>query len=166
MTLERNVRRALVLIAIGGLAAGVIAQFAQERSLGASVVDVGHGSGNRGLAIPSCVICWPRWGGDAIALLSMGGALALGQPLAGAVIALMYSGGNVLEDFAVGRAERDLRSLVDRAPRVAHRRLDHRIEDVPVANVAVGDTLLVRGGEIIPVDGVIASMSAVIDSRH
>jgi len=53
--------------------------------------------------------------------------------------------------------------LVDRAPRVAHRRLDHRIEDLPVANVAVGETLLVRGGEVVPVDGVISSVSAVID---
>ena len=56
-----------------------------------------------------------------------------------------------------------MRSLVDRAPRVAHRRLDQRIEDVAVADVAVGDTILVRGGEVIPVDGVISSPSAVID---
>ena len=74
-----------------------------------------------------------RLGVDAIALVSMSAALALGQPLAGAVVALMYSGGNVLEDIAVARAEHDLRSLVDRAPREAHRRVDDRIEDVPVA---------------------------------
>ena len=104
-----------------------------------------------------------RVGVDAVALVSMVGALALAQPLAGAVIALMYSGGNVLEDFAVGRAERDLRALVDRAPRVAHRRLDHRIEDVPVAQIAVGDSVLVRAGEVIPVDGVVISPSAIID---
>src|SRR5271156_2076830 len=78
-------------------------------------------------------------------------------------MALMYSGGNVLEDFAVTRAERNLRSLVDRAPRVAHRRLDHGIDDVPVADVAVADKLLVKGGEVIPVDGVISSASATID---
>ncbi|WP_139102275.1 hypothetical protein, partial [Acinetobacter baumannii] len=59
---------------------------------------------------------------DAIALLSMSAALALGQPLAGVVVALMYSSGNVLEDIAIARAERDLRSLVDRAPRLAHRK--------------------------------------------
>jgi len=71
-----------------------------------------------------------RFGVDAIALVSMSAALALGQPLAGAVVALMYSGGNVLEDIAVARAEHDLRSLVDRAPREAHRRTGDRIEEV------------------------------------
>src|ERR1035438_7013820 len=75
----------------------------------------------------------------------------------------MYSGGNVLEDIAVARAEHDLRSLVDRAPREAHRRVGDRIEEVPIAAVAIGDRLLVRAGEIIPVDGIVASNSATID---
>jgi len=75
----------------------------------------------------------------------------------------MYSGGNVLEDIAVARAEYDLRSLVDRAPRQAHRRLENHIEDVPIAQVAVGDRLMVRAGEIIPVDGVVTSGTATVD---
>lgn len=49
-----------------------------------------------------------RIGVDAIALVSMTGTLFVGQELAGAVVALMYTGGNLLEDFAVGRAQRDL----------------------------------------------------------
>jgi heavy metal translocating P-type ATPase len=104
-----------------------------------------------------------RFGVDAIALVSMSAALALGQPLAGAVVALMYSGGNVLEDIAVARAEHDLRSLVDRAPREAHRRTGDRIEEVPISEVAIGDRLLVRAGEIIPVDGIVGSTAATID---
>src|SRR6516164_10384362 len=98
-----------------------------------------------------------------LALLSMTAALALGEPLAGAVVALMYSGGNVLEVIAISRAERNLRSLVDCAPRVAHRRVDHGTADVPVADIAVGDGLLVRAGEVIPVDGIIDSDAATID---
>ena len=66
-----------------------------------------------------------RVGVDAIAFVSMTAALLLGENLAGIVVAVMYAGGNVLEDFAVARAERDLKSLVDRAPRVAHRRSAH-----------------------------------------
>jgi heavy metal translocating P-type ATPase len=104
-----------------------------------------------------------RFGVDAIALVSMSAALALGQPLAGAVVALMYSGGNVLEDIAVARAEHDLRALVDRAPREARRQVDGRIELVPVDAVAIGDRLLVQAGEVVPVDGVVASDAAVID---
>jgi cation transport ATPase len=154
---DRLLRRALVVIAIGGLAIGGAARVADYGSLAnqfwfAATVPVIAGLGYsivRDLAAG-------RMGVDAIALVSMLGALGLGQPLAGAVIALMYSGGNVLEDFAVGRAERDLRALVDRAPRVARRRLDHRIEDVPVAQIAVGDSVLVRAGEVVPVDGILA----------
>jgi heavy metal translocating P-type ATPase len=93
----------------------------------------------------------------------MTGALGLGQPLAGAVVALMYSGGNVLEEIAIARAEHDLRSLVDRAPRQAHRRDDGRIEQIPVEAVGIGDQLVVRAGEIVPVDGVIHSALAIID---
>jgi heavy metal translocating P-type ATPase len=104
-----------------------------------------------------------RFGVDAVALVSMSAALALGQPLAGAVVALMYSGGNVLEDIAIARAAHDLRSLVDRAPRVAHRRVNDGIEDVPIGGGAVDDRLLVRAGEVVPVDGVVTSGAATID---
>jgi lysylphosphatidylglycerol synthetase-like protein (DUF2156 family) len=118
--LDRLLRRSLVVIAVGGLAIGAAARIAGYGSLAnqcwfAATVPVAAG------LVYSIVrdIAAGRMGVDAIALVSMLGALGLGQPLAGVVIALMYSGGNVLEDFAVGRAERDLRALVDRAPRVA-----------------------------------------------
>ncbi|MET4762841.1 heavy metal translocating P-type ATPase [Bradyrhizobium ottawaense] len=79
------------------------------------------------------------------------------------MVALMYSGGNVLEEIAIARAEHDLRSLVDRAPRQVHRKSGERIEDVPIEDVAVGEELLVKAGEIVPVDGVVASAFAAID---
>ncbi|WP_193173695.1 heavy metal translocating P-type ATPase [Nisaea nitritireducens] len=108
-----------------------------------------------------------RMGVDAVALLSMSAALALGETLAGVVVAVMYAGGNVLEDFAVSRAERNLKSLTDRAPRTAHRYVDGTLEDIEVEQVATHDRLLVRTGEIVPVDGVIletgAEANAVID---
>ena len=94
-----------------------------------------------------------RIGVDAIALVSMTAALALGQSLAGVVVAIMYSGGNVLEDFARGRAERDLKALTDRTPRIAHRKAGQELLDIAVADVAIGDELLVQAGEVLPVDG-------------
>ena len=107
-----------------------------------------------------------RMGVDLVALFSMSGAVVLGQALAGIVVAIMYAGGNVLEDIAVAHAERDLRSLIDRAPRVAHRQMDSTIQDIPVDEIAVGDIIFVRSGEVIPVDGIIVSRAATIDESH
>ncbi len=102
-------------------------------------------------------------GVDVIALLAMAGALALGEYLAGAVIALMLAGGNALEAFAAGRARRELTALVERAPRVTHRRNEEGWQDIAVEDIAVGDTLLVRAGEVLPTDGTVLAERAVID---
>ena len=104
-----------------------------------------------------------RMGVDAVALISMIAALALGAALAAVVVAVMYAGGGVLEDFAVSRAERDLKALAERAPRAAHRRDGDRVADIPADDVRAGDILLVRAGEIVPADGVILSPSATLD---
>jgi len=102
-------------------------------------------------------------GVDIIALLAMVGALLLGQYLAGAIIAVMLTGGTALEEYATARARRDLSSLINRAPRIAHRRDSGGYNDVAVEQVVVGDTLLVKPGEVIPVDGIVATEGAVLD---
>ena len=104
-----------------------------------------------------------RVGVDAIALVAMAGALAVGQYLAGAVIALMLSGGNALEASASRRARRELTALLERMPTVAHRRAAGGWEEVPVAELASGDEVLVRAGELVPVDGKILGAEATID---
>ena len=71
-------------------------------------------------------------GVDAIALVSMAGALALGEYLAGAVVALMLAGGNALEERANRRAARELTSLIERAPRSALVRRGDGLVEVPV----------------------------------
>jgi heavy metal translocating P-type ATPase len=102
-------------------------------------------------------------GVDAIALVAMAAALALGEYLAGAVVGLMLAGGNALEDYAAGRARRELSSLVARAPRIAHRRVGDAVEEVPVEELAPGDLVVVRAGEVVPIDGVVTSAEAVVD---
>jgi heavy metal translocating P-type ATPase len=104
-----------------------------------------------------------RVGVDAIALVAMAGALAVGQYLAGAVIALMLSGGNALEASASRRARQELTALLERMPTIAHRRAAGGWEEVPVGELAVGDTVLVRAGELVPVDGAVRSPEAAID---
>ncbi len=102
-------------------------------------------------------------GVDAIALISMAGAVALGQYLAGAVIALMLAGGNALEEVAGRRARRELTQLVQRAPRIAHCRRGERVEEVPIEEVVAGEVVVVRAGEVVPVDGIVMSREAVVD---
>jgi heavy metal translocating P-type ATPase len=102
-------------------------------------------------------------GVDAVALVAIAGALALREWAAGAVIALMLAGGNALEERAAGRARRELTSLVRRAPRIAHVRGTSGVEEVPVERVRVGDAVVVRAGEVVPVDGVVTSAEAVVD---
>ena len=77
-------------------------------------------------------------GVDVIALLAMASALAAGEQLAGAIVALMLSGGNALEDYAAGRARRDLTALLERAPRVAQRRVGDTWEEVAVDSLVPG----------------------------
>jgi heavy metal translocating P-type ATPase len=164
MSFERVLRWSLVSIAVTGLLAGIAAYAAGRENLADLLWTLATAPVIAGLAVSIARdLLAGRFGVDAIALVSMSAAIALGQPLAGAVVALMYSGGNVLEEIAIARAEHDLRALVDRAPREAHRRLGDRIEEVPISDVVVGDRLLVRAGEVVPVDGVVDSSAAVID---
>jgi heavy metal translocating P-type ATPase len=101
---------------------------------------------------------------DVVAVLAMAGALVLGEWLAGAIIAVMLTGGEALEARAVGRARAELTSLLARAPRVAHRaRDDGSLEDLPIEDVDVGDVLMVKVGEVVPVDGMLLSDHAVLD---
>ncbi|HZD79028.1 MAG TPA: heavy metal translocating P-type ATPase, partial [Actinomycetota bacterium] len=102
-------------------------------------------------------------GVDIIALLAMVGALAFGEYLAGAVIALMLSSGQALESYADRRAHRELSALLERAPRSVHRYTDRGLESVPIERVRPGELLMVKKGEVVPVDGFLASEHAVVD---
>ncbi|HEU4321072.1 MAG TPA: heavy metal translocating P-type ATPase [Acidimicrobiia bacterium] len=102
-------------------------------------------------------------GVDIIAFLAVGASLALGELLTAAVIGLMLATGQFLEDYAAGRAQRELTALVNRAPKVAHRLVGERIETVAVAEIRSGDRLVVKSGEVIPVDGVVLDGVATVD---
>lgn len=104
-----------------------------------------------------------RTGVDLIAVLSLGGTLAVHEYLAGALIAVMLASGQALDSAAQRRASHDLRALLEHAPRIAHRRAGVAIENVSADEVRVGDLLLVAPGEVVPVDGRVGSDPALLD---
>jgi heavy metal translocating P-type ATPase len=103
-------------------------------------------------------------GVDSIALVAMAGSLALGEELAGLIVGIMFTGGATLERTASMRARRELTALVRRAPTAARRRRGEVIEEVPVEDVEVDDVIVVRTGEVVPVDGVLVSGEGVLDT--
>ena len=161
---DRVLRRLLAGIALAGLVLGSAAWLLGHVRLANGIWAAGTFPVIIGLAV-SIVrdLLARKLGVDAVAFVSMAGALALGEYLAGAVIAMMYAGGNLLEDLAVARAERNLSQLIDRAPRFAHRKDPASVTDIPVDEVRVGNILLVRAGEVVPVDGSIQSAHAALD---
>jgi heavy metal translocating P-type ATPase len=111
-----------------------------------------------GLAVAVAVVVndlWhKRFGVDVIAVLALAGALLAHEFLAGALIGLMFATGQLLEGYAQRRAHRDLDALLDRAPRTAHLKSDtDALRTVPVADVEIGDVVVVLSGEVVPVDG-------------
>ena len=104
-----------------------------------------------------------RWGIDLLAVTAIGATAAVGEYIASLVIVLMLTGGEALEDFAQGRATKELRALLERTPRHAHREADGRVEDIGVDLVAPGDVLLVKPAETVPVDGRLLSDVGTFD---
>lgn len=100
---------------------------------------------------------------DVVAALSMSVALAFGESLAGNVVALMYSGGQLLETFAQRRAQREMTALLGRVAHTAMRYRDGALEEVPIQAIVPGDRLLIRHGEVVPVDGHVTTELASLD---
>jgi heavy metal translocating P-type ATPase len=100
---------------------------------------------------------------DIIAALSMTAALAIGEALAASIVALMYAGGQYLENFAERTARREMAALLSRVPHTAMRHRDGLLEEVRLELVLPGDRLLVRRGDVVPVDGTVAAGVAVLD---
>jgi heavy metal translocating P-type ATPase len=101
---------------------------------------------------------------DIVAALAMTAALVFGETLAAAVVAVMYSGGTFLESYAEGRARREMHDLLARVPRTATRHRNGALEDVPLDAIAPDDRLLIRQGEVVPVDGKVLAEAAFLDT--
>jgi heavy metal translocating P-type ATPase len=104
------------------------------------------------------------FGVDLLAIVAIIATIIVGEYVATWIIVLMLAGGAALEDYAAGRSRRELDALLDRAPQIAHRLRDGAdVDDVPATEVQVGDLLLVRPAETVPVDAELVSVSAAFD---
>ncbi len=102
---------------------------------------------------------------DILALLSVVTALILRQYWVAAIVVLMLSGGQALEEYATGRASSVLGALAKRMPQIAHRAGKAK-SDVPIDSVAIGDELTIYPHEICPVDGVVADGRGSMDESY
>ncbi len=104
-----------------------------------------------------------QMGSDVLAIFSIVGALVIQEFFAASVISFMLASGRALESWAEGRADSALKSLIDRMPKLANRiTVSGQLEIISVENVVSGDRLVVKSGEIVPVDG-IAQESCYLD---
>src|SRR6266700_1955934 len=99
---------------------------------------------------------------DVIAVLAITGSLLLGEYLAGAFVVLMLSGGEALEAHALRRARSSLSALAERAPRSAHIGRGDELISIPAEQIDVGMEIVIKPGELIPVDGVVTSGSSSV----
>ena len=104
-----------------------------------------------------------EFGSDLLGGISIVTSVIMGEYLAGSIIVLMLSGGEALESYALRSASSVLRALAKRMPSVAHRKKDSVISDVTLADVAVGDTLVVYPHDICPVDGTVIEGNGVMN---
>ncbi len=104
-----------------------------------------------------------EFGIDLIAAVGILSSLVIGEYVAGCVILIMLSGGKALEIFALRRARKELSNLLARAPTKAHRKRGDTVEDIPVGAVAVQDIVVVKRGEIFPVDGIVLKGKSMVD---
>ncbi|MDR7081788.1 heavy metal translocating P-type ATPase [Arthrobacter ginsengisoli] len=114
-----------------------------------------------------------QWGIDILAVTAIVSTVLVGEFIASMIIVLMMAGGTALEDYAAGRAKKELTSLLERVPQTAHRErngssaaenhANGQHEDVAATEVRIGDILLVRPGEVVPLDGILLSESGSFD---
>ncbi|WP_242365730.1 heavy metal translocating P-type ATPase [Enterococcus faecalis] len=104
-----------------------------------------------------------KYGVDILAITAIVATLAVGEYWASLMILIMLTGGDSLEDYAAGKANQELKSLLDNSPQKAHRLNGENLEDVSVEEINVGDELVVKPGELVPVDGLVKTGTSTVD---
>ena len=100
---------------------------------------------------------------DLLMVLAAAGAAFVGEPLEGGLLLVLFNLGHVLEDRALDRARRSIARLAEIAPRTATVRRFEKEVEVPLDRVSIGETVIVRPGVRIPVDGSVAAGKSAVD---
>lgn len=103
------------------------------------------------------------YGVDLLAITAVVATLAVSEYWAAMVILVMLVGGDSLEDYAAKKANSELKALLDNSPQIAHKLVEDDVVDLAVDEVLVGDKLLVRPGELVPVDSHIVKGESFFD---
>jgi heavy metal translocating P-type ATPase len=103
------------------------------------------------------------YGVDVLAATAIITSIVLGEYWAGIIIVLMLTGGEALEDYAENRAKAELSTLLNNAPKQARILKGRKTIDVVVSKVQVGDKILIKPGEVVPVDGIILEGDSSFD---
>ncbi len=104
-----------------------------------------------------------KYGVDLLAILAVVSSLLFSEYWAAMVILVMLTGGDALKDYASKKANTELKALLDNSPQVAHRLHGEKLEDIAVNQVQVDDKLVIKPGELVPVDGFIVEGSSNFD---
>jgi len=95
------------------------------------------------------------YGVDILAVTAILSAILFKEYWAAIIIVFMLTGGEALEDYAERRAQAELTALLERAPQKAHVIRGRKEIDIPVGEVIVGDKIIIKPGEVVPVDAVV-----------
>lgn len=107
-----------------------------------------------------------QWASDVVATLAIVTAAVMNQPLAGLIVVVMQTGGEALERYAEGRASRAVQQLEADRPEFAHVIRNDEVVDIHASDVVVGDTLVVRPGELVPCDGIVTDGNSELDTSR
>ncbi len=105
-------------------------------------------------------------GADFLGAIELVAAALLDQYLAAILIIIMLSGGQALEAYAMRKASSALRALSDRMPSKAHRKHGAKVEEIALADIAIGDEIVVFPHETAPVDGVVVEGHGTMDESY
>jgi heavy metal translocating P-type ATPase len=104
-----------------------------------------------------------RYGVDILAVIAIVSTILINNYWAEWMILVMSTGGETLEDYATGQASKELRSLLNNTPRIANKLVNGKISEVNVEDLKIGDIVLIKPGQQVPVDGEIVKGDSSFD---